>query len=338
MTVLMPFIMSRCVVFVVFFLTQISRDAPITPDALARLWDGGWFISIANGWYLYRADTGQSPLPFFPLFPSFIWAISRSGIPLSWAGLAVSNLAFLISMELLSELARPYLKPDQKRLALWLIAFFPGSAPLSFCYSDSMFLALSAGALLLQQRGNQHAAGIAAAGATLARPNGIIAGLVLAMDFTSKKRRFSLALFLPSAVVLAAWSAYLWLISGSPISWIQEKRGWEDITILDSLLGIFRGYFEGIIYSILGIWLIILCYRSMKFFPGSWGAFGILAMLPSLLAGVVGMPRYGMGGFSAFFFLARQIKTRAASAFLLGLSAVSLAIFTFLTVSWRLTP
>jgi hypothetical protein len=119
MTVLMPFIMSRCVVFVVFFLTQISRDAPITPDALARLWDEGWFISIANGWYLYRADTGQSPLPFFPLFPSFIWAISRSGIPLSWAGLALSNLAFLISMELLSELARPCLKPDQKRLALW---------------------------------------------------------------------------------------------------------------------------------------------------------------------------------------------------------------------------
>lgn len=117
------------------------------------LWDGHYYIGIANANYPTPIDAA-----FFPLFPLLIRVVELvPGVGAAHglaAGLIVSNGAALGAF-----LALALLALDEGRFALgaeramWLLAAYPLALFLAAVYTDSLFLALACAALLAARRG-----------------------------------------------------------------------------------------------------------------------------------------------------------------------------------------
>jgi hypothetical protein len=137
-------------------------------DPAAR-WDSVWYLAIARDGY------GAPGRPaFFPLYPLLVrgggWVL---GSPLV-AGVLVSLVCLVIGLAVLHELARLELGAGAARWTVIALAFSPVSFFFSAVYSESLFLALSGGALLSARRGRWWWAGALGAAAAATRSAGIV--------------------------------------------------------------------------------------------------------------------------------------------------------------------
>jgi hypothetical protein len=146
---------------------------------LAR-WDSWWYLTIAHGGY------GQSRMStaFFPLYPLTIKGVGlivRSDLI---AGVLVSVVSFGVALFLLYRLACLELGSTARaRLAVMLIAFAPVAFFFSAVYSDSLFLALSVGAVLEARKGRWAMAGLLGALGAAERNSGVMLVVPLALLF-----------------------------------------------------------------------------------------------------------------------------------------------------------
>ncbi|MEV8513004.1 mannosyltransferase family protein [Dactylosporangium sp. NPDC051484] len=166
------------------FLWWMSPDGKIRDRLLA--WDGGHFLRVAEegypAGYSFDADgrlTGNG-LAFFPGYPMLVRLVhfvtrldyGTAAITVSWlAGGAAAVLLCALLTRLYDE-----------RVGLVFTALFcvqPMSMALSMAYSESLFIALVAGMLLLAHRGEWLAAGLLGLGAGLTRPTGAAAAIAL---------------------------------------------------------------------------------------------------------------------------------------------------------------
>lgn len=133
-------------------------------------WDSVWFLDIAGG--------GYAPEParaaFFPLYPA---AAAIAGAPLGSSllgGLAVSWASLLAGLAAVHRLAARDLGERYAGPAVMAVAWFPSSLFLSAVYSESLFLALSAGTFLAARRGAWAWAGALGALAAATRSTGVL--------------------------------------------------------------------------------------------------------------------------------------------------------------------
>lgn len=151
-----------------------SLTRPFSPAvnfllAPAVRYDAVWYLSIAHAGYLSRPATA-----FFPLLPALLAAGGRvTGSPLL-AGLVVSLGAMAAAMWAVFELTRLELGRPAARTTVLLLAFFPSALFLSAVYTESLFLALAAGALLAARRERWATAAVLGALATATRSTGIL--------------------------------------------------------------------------------------------------------------------------------------------------------------------
>lgn len=336
----LPFLLSRCLVLLVIGLYQLRSQGTIQLDAAVLARDGNWFADIAlRGYGFQHADTGQTPLPFFPLFPLLLWLSHGLGLPIGIAGSLINQLGLLVGLSLVGDLASHRLDPAALRCGLWLMAFFPGTATFSLCYSDGLFLALSCAALLSQGLGGPRLAGTLAAAASLTRPNGLITALALTGQGLQQRspRRTLVWLLLPSLAALLGWSLWLWQRSGHPLAWIQAKQAWREMSLFEALQH--PSHFPWVDLALAIAFLaIVILYR--RHWPLSWTLFGLLCVLPSLLTGLTGMPRYLVSCFPAFLGLGLLLGNRPSwwTLGLLTLSSLKLATATLNIVSLQRTP
>ena len=140
-------------------------------------WDSVWYLGIAHDGYGY---SDASPA-FFPLYP----LVSRAlGAPLELvaeqpaailiAALAASLAAFGAALYFIHRLAELELGPQAGALCVWLVALFPMSLFYGAVYSESLFLALSAGSVWFARTDRWALAGALGAGAAATRSAGII--------------------------------------------------------------------------------------------------------------------------------------------------------------------
>ena len=137
--------------------------------APAARWDSVWYLDIAHDGYRHGVDAA-----FFPLYPLAARAVALLFGSALVGGLAVSLAASVVALAALHRLTVLELGEEPARATVALVACFPAALFLSAVYSESLFLALSVGAVLCARTGRWAWAGVLGGLAAATRSAGIV--------------------------------------------------------------------------------------------------------------------------------------------------------------------
>lgn len=352
----------------------VSRADPLgtyrePPGALGYWanWDGAWFAHIAQHGY----DTA-SATAFFPLYPIVVRGVTYLGPGPALAGVLVSSAAALAALFFVYELGAHWRDVRVARAATVALAFFPTAFYLNAVYSESLFLALTAGSVwALYVRRDLLLAGILGYLAAVTRNVGVALAIPLALEWIRHRRelgRLSLVGVAGPPLGLAAYAFYLWKGTRQPLLFAVAYKATWGRTTTDPLVTVWHGWQkagEGLAYLVhpgrvfgttsanppfplsntlnfafLVVMLVLLVVALVKL-PLPGGLYAIpVALGPLLLPGpqvpLIGLPRYALEPFPIFIALGIVLaRSRVALAAWL---AASLALGTLMTlefVSWR---
>lgn len=198
-------------------------------------WDSGWYFDIASRGYYFNPD-GQSSVAFFPLYPllmrALAWPFGGTEKAIWVAGVVISCTAFVLALLAVHRLTRRMFGDREiARRAVLYLAVFPFSIFFTRVYAESIFLLTSVLAVSRACDRRWWRAGAWGALATLARPNGILIAVplaILALGGRPPARalagRFGALLPIPAA--LAAYCAYVYGLSGDPLAWLSTQVQW----------------------------------------------------------------------------------------------------------------
>ena len=313
--VVLPWIVARLLV-----IPALAIGAPGPGFQLDRLiWmDGQWFRLIAIDWYDRPYVDGQwSEYPFFPLFPALGGGLMRVGASPTLALAGISWLAALAAMAGVHRLAVRHLPATTASWAPWFLAIGPGALTLVLGYSDSLFLAAAVWAFVLGEDRVWWGAGLLGAVATISRPNGfiVVTALAVAVLLARAGWRALVAVALPSAVVLAAWCAYLQWATGDPLVFWSAKEAWSELSLGSVLADPWRPRARAALFHI--GWFLALAVPyvlRIRRQPPSWAVFVLLGVVPPLALGVEGLARYAVMAFPMPIAAADVIAGRSAAA------------------------
>jgi Mannosyltransferase (PIG-V) len=241
----------------VLVLTVAAATVAMTPDrdskrprfdgiahylvAPLAVWDGGWYVRIARHGYGRRQESAA----FWPLYPLLLrlghWL---TGLPYDAVGVVLSNAAFLAALVALFALVRADYGLAIATRTVWLVALWPLSFFFSAVYTESLFLLLTVGALVLARGGRWTWAALAAALASLTRNSGILVLLPLGIMLLQQRgadprgwwpRVVQLAAAAAAPLAFAVHLDRLW---GDPLLMIHVEERWGRVrgTPWDTLL------------------------------------------------------------------------------------------------------
>jgi len=196
-------------------------------------WDGAWYIAIATRGYANHGFP-TDPLAataFFPLYPVLIrlgWLLTDEP---AVVGVAISLACLLAALVFVYRVAEAGWGSRVAEAAVLCLALFPTSFYFNAVYTESLFLALSAGAVWAVRCHKRLLLGCALAGLASATRNvGVLLLVPLGYTWLSERRRYrwqGLALALVPAG-LACYMAYLALQFGDPLIFQQQQaQHWE---------------------------------------------------------------------------------------------------------------
>src|SRR3712207_645156 len=213
----------------------------LTPDVpLGRLnvwahWDGAWYSQIAAEGYTNYASTA-----FFPLYPLLVRSFAELfGGPLSlgalslW-GVLISLAALPFALYFFYHIALTHWGEQTAKRAILALCFFPTTFFFNAVYTESLFLALSAGSLWAVRVRKDLLLGCAlAAFATATRNVGVFLVVPLAYEWLRGGagreygwvRAVGCLALAPSG--LAAYAAYLWSRSGDLFLFYSAQGYWN---------------------------------------------------------------------------------------------------------------
>ena len=245
-----------------------------TGDALAAplgRWDSVWFMAIAADGY-----GGGAREAFFPLYPLLV---RIAGAPFGSAliGGAVASTALLgVALVLLHRLVALDHGRAVARNAVLVTALFPMSFFFSAVYSESLFLALSIGAVYAARRERWAWAGALGMLAATTRSAGVLLLVPLAMIYLWDVRRPSLRAMRPLradalwlALVplgLVAYCAFLALGGHDPLAPFNAQEVW-----FRSFAGPFMGAWDGLVAAVQGARQLLSGAREPVYFTAAGG-------------------------------------------------------------------
>ena len=342
---------------------SLSGRANAFWDQFTR-YDAGWYYQIARYGYWFvpggpSAGVGKpGKIAYFPLYPFTAGYVGRlfgsSAAAPYLGGIVVSWVAFAAAMVVLFELARLDLDETGARRAVILIAVFPFSFFFGMVYTESLFLLLTLLAFYAFRRHQWIAGGFAGACATATRVNGILmlpALAVTAWQQRSSAPRDRVRAFVGLLLVgggIAAYSFYVYRLSGNPFEWVVSITGWNyhptgppwvaPVRLIQRLVTEPRHYFRtdpmaayDTLYGLTGIAFAaatpVVWYRL----GAAYGLFMLVNLWLPLSSGVFeGVGRYCSVLFPFFVWLA-STRSRAVFAVVVAgsllLYAVALAMF-----------
>jgi hypothetical protein len=220
-----------------------GRDSTDVTTALSA-WDGGWLLGIARLGYAGIPDdaldafgnhTLFTALGFFPGYPGAVAALGPlTGGDLLVAGLLVSLLSGIAGAYALVRLGE-LVPGGSHRAGLLLVALFaasPMGVVLSMTYTEALFCALAAWALVGVLRRQWLLAGLCCAAAGLVRPTGtsLVAAVGLAALAAVISRRDGWRPWAGGVLATTGVLGYLgWVAvrTGEPDGWFRIQRtGW----------------------------------------------------------------------------------------------------------------
>ena len=211
----------------------VLKEANPFWDRFAR-WDSGWYQGIASNGYKY-IEGRPNNLAFFPAYPKLMGALGRvmggAQQDFYFAGILISWLAFAAAMPLLYRLARFDLPHEAAARVTIYAAVFPSAYFFGVVYSEALFLLTLVSATLALRSKRWIWAAVAAAIMTATRVNGVMFLPALALigwdaATTGRERRWALASAICGATGIAAYSWFVYSVSGNPFEWFDSITRW----------------------------------------------------------------------------------------------------------------
>jgi hypothetical protein len=355
---------------------RVTLDVPSGSMNLWSHWDGEHYVTLALGGYLNPPDN-VSPA-FFPLYPLLVRSFAELfGGPISMEALSVwapllSLLLLPFALYFIYQMALDGWGHRVARGAVLALAFFPTTFFLNAAYTESLFLALSAGSLwAVRVRKNLLLACVLAGLVSATRNVGVFLLVPLLYEWIKDMDRYRwrgvyLAL-VPSGLV--AYMGYLWARFGDPIlfytaqeDWGREATGplatvgmtWASAVegagrLLDPglwtnpTLGNLANHLAGagnLTNLAFFVFAVVVLLAGSRDLPPSLTIYGLLLIAPATLFGtpqspLMGTPRYILVAFPIFIALGLLSNNRWLFRGWLLLSAILSLMLCALFVSWR---
>jgi Mannosyltransferase (PIG-V) len=315
----------------------ISRSLGSVGNVLAApavRWDAIWYLQIAYHGYQTHPVTR-----FFPVFPGLVAAVSLL-VGSAWiAGLLISVLASIVGFELVRRLTELELGPGAARGAIALLAFTPVAVYFSADYTESLFLALSAGTFYAARREKWAMAGGLGAAAAATRVTGIllVVPVVLlylygpqdARTLTRSLRlrlarrvtpRILWALVIPGGT--AAFAAYLLLRGFGPLEFIHSQQqfskhrltvpvvtiwlalaaAWQQVSLIIGGASVGAQHSQAIFQFAALLVATPALVGALRRLPIAYGAYALFGFLFALSSPTVGDPLVGFARYAAVLF------------------------------------
>ena len=270
-------------------------------------WDSVWFLAIAADGY----GDGQREA-FFPLYPLLV---RIAGAPLGShlaGGVVVSTALLGVALVLLHRLVALDHDRAVARNAVLVTALFPMSFFFSAVYSESLFLALSVGAVYAARRDRWAWAGTLGALAAATRSAGVLLLVPLLVlylwDTGSLRRRPRMprADVLWLALVplgLVGYCAFLELRTGDGFAPFHAQEVW-----FRSFAGPFLGAWDGVVAGVQGARQLLSGAREPVYFTAAGGDpfvvaqhnVELLAWLGLVVAATIGVLRRLPAAYGAY--------------------------------------
>jgi hypothetical protein len=355
---------------------RATLDVPSGSMNLWSHWDGEHYVTLALGGYLNPPDN-VSPA-FFPLYPLLVRSFAELfGGPISKETLSVwgpllSILFLPFALYFVYQIALDGWGHRVARGAVLALAFFPTTFFLNAAYTESLFLALSAGSVwAIRVRKNLLLACMLAGLACTTRNMGVFLIVPLLYEWIKNidhyRWRGAYLALVPSGLI--AYTGYLWARFGDPLlfytaqeDWGREATGplatvgmawasavegagsllgpglWADPTLgnLANHLAA-AGNLTNLAFFVFAVAVLLAGSRDL---PPSLTLYGLLLIAPATLFGtpqspLMGTPRYILVAFPLFIVLGLQSQNRWLFRGWLLLSTILSLTLCALFASWR---
>lgn len=340
----------------------------------AARWDAVWYLGIALDGY----EPERLRAAFFPLYPLLVRAVGEpialvTGVRPGYllAGIVVSLVAFAAALWVVARLTALELGEDVARTTVWLVALFPTAWAFSAVYTESLFLALSAGSLYAARVQRWPLAGLLGFAATTTRSTGLLLVVPLAILWYQGRRPWpDLAWVAIVPLGLAAFVGYLALATGNPgapfsvqEAWYRELAGpwggaWDGATAAwDGVRQLLAGstdtvYFEraagdptvvaihnvgNFLFLVFAVVALAGAFRRLPLAYATWALLAVLAPLsypvgPEPLAS---LPRYLAVAFPLHMWLALWAREHRAQRAVPAAGAAGLVALTVPFAAWE---
>jgi hypothetical protein len=304
-------------------------------------WDGDWYQRIARyGYRSLEGDGAQGPTAFFPLLPWLtrtVQAVVRSSTA---AAVIVTTAAALAAIILVHRIVSEWRGPATARATVVLMLAFPASVFFWQFYTEALFIALSAGALLAQRRRRCWLAVLLAALATMTRIAGFVVIIALLFDDLQATRRFAVGQlrYLVGLVGLApVWVAQQVQV-GDGLAFLVANEAWgreltwpwvgvaRSVSSLVERGDALRGHPIDLLAIALVGFVIVLAFLR----PWPWAARALLVgvvVVPLCTGSALSMVRFVAVAWPGFAVVADrrdEVEPRVRLAVMVGLALVSL--------------
>jgi len=355
---------------------RITLDVPSGRMNIWSHWDGEHYVALAMGGYLNPPDN-VSPA-FFPLYPLLLRSFAELfGGPISKEALSVwaplLSLLFLpFAFYFIYHIALDGWGERVARGTVLILAFFPTTFFLNAAYTESVFLALSAGSLwAMRVRRDLLLACVLAGFAAATRNVGVFLVAPLMYEWIKDIERFrwrGIYLLLAPGGLLA-YMGYLWVRFGDPLLFYSAQESWgrQATGPLDTASRAWRSAVEGagrlfdpglwahpslgnVANHIAGagnffnvaffVFAVVVLLAGLRDLPLSLTVYGLLLVAPATLFGtpgspLMGTPRYVLVTFPIFIVLTLLFRNRLLLGGWLVMSTLISLALCGLFVSWR---
>jgi hypothetical protein len=355
---------------------RVTLDVPSRSMNIWSHWDGEHYITLAMGGYLNPPDNA-SPA-FFPMYPLLLRSFAELfGGPITKEALSVwgplISLLFLpFALYFIYHIALEGWGESVARGTVLILAFFPTTFFLNAAYTESLFLALSAGSMwAMRVRKDLLLACVMAALAAATRNVGIFLVVPLMYEWIKDVERFRwrgvYLLLAPGG--LFAYMVYLWVRFGDPVLFYSAQESWgrHATGLLDTASRAWRAAVEGasrlldpdlwahpslsnVANQLAGasnffnlvffVFAMVVLLAGSRYLPLSLTVYGLLLVAPATLFGtpgspLMGTPRYVLVAFPVFIVLALLFRNRVLLGGWLVVSTLLSLVLCGLFVSWR---
>lgn len=340
-------------------------NAVVAP--LAR-WDSVWYLQIARGGYAGIRER----MAFFPLYPLLMHVVGFATRSQLVAGVLISLVAFIVGLVLLQRLVALDFDQEVARATVMLIAFCPMAFFFSAVYTESLFLALSVGAIYAARQERWALAGALGFLAALSRNGGIVLLLPTAWIFLQRHRGFRPSalwlLLIPAG--LGVYLGYLGIEYGQALApfnveveWYRHstfplttvvhaaEQAWNGLRQLihgptppdyvqPYAQGVAGSAFQDIYLFLFLVAAGVAAIRMFRRLPLAYSLYALALLVlaladPVSLQPLASFPRYAMVAFPLFIWAAQGLVRRRFVVPVVSASAVMLGLFTVEFATWR---
>lgn len=334
--------------------------------ATAVRWDAIHYLLIAQHGY-----AGSSETVFYPLYPLLIRIFSLVLGSEVLAGMLISAVSFCVALTLLHRLTELELSRSAADATVLLLAFAPLSFFFTAVYTESLFLALSVGAVYAARCDRWALAGILAALSAVTRVPGILIVVLLACLYVRQSRHLDrlIAWLLLAPLALGSFLAYLaargygWLapikdqtgpqyahrLAGplstvisaihAGVSGVVATIGGKRIFAPAIPLGPFSPQFQSVV--LLAVLVLATAALAVAFrrLPAAYGVYSLLVLLVCVYSPTVNQPlqaldRYTLTIFPLWMAAGDWLCRRRAVVPTVLLGACLLAFYAFEAATW----